>query len=115
MQNFTSDHKLLLDAVHKAIPRFPPHEREYLTDFDTLHQLALSLSQLPGRKNILWFSGGSTSFLMPDAIPVEDAAWRNLYDELDQERIAIYPIDARGLLRRYHGNNAGSAAAHGHE
>ena len=24
VQNFTSDRKLLLDAVHKAIPRFPP-------------------------------------------------------------------------------------------
>lgn len=98
VQPFTSDRKLLLDAVHKAIPRFPPHAREYLTDFDTLRQVAVSLSQLPGRKNVLWFSGGSTSFLMPDAIPVQDAAWRDLYDELDQERIAIYPIDARGLL-----------------
>jgi VWFA-related protein len=98
VQIFTSDHKLLLDAVHKAIPRFPPHEREYLTDFNTLRQLALSLSQLPGRKNVLWFSGGSTSFLLPDALPVEDGAWRSLYDDLDQERIAIYPIDARGLF-----------------
>jgi VWFA-related protein len=103
VQPFTSDHKLLLDAVHKAIPRFPPHDRERLTDFDTLRQVAVSLRQLPGRKNVLWFSGGyfsggSTSFLMPDAIPVQDAAWRNLYDELDQERIAIYPIDARGLF-----------------
>ena len=73
VQPFTSDHKLLLDAVHKAIPRFPPHDREHLTDFDTLRQVAASLSQLPGRKNVLWFSGGSTSFLMPDAIPVQDA------------------------------------------
>jgi len=98
VQNFTSDRKLLLDAVHKAIPRFPPHEREYLTDFDTLHKIAVSLSQLPGRKNVLWFSGGSTRFLIPDAIPVRNAAaWRELYDELDQERIAVYPIDARGL------------------
>ena len=63
VQPFTTDHKLLLDAVHKAIPRFPPQEREYLTDFDTLRQVAVSLSQLPGRKNALWFSGGSTEFL----------------------------------------------------
>ena len=98
VQPFTSDRKLLLDAVHKAIPRFPPHDRKYLTDFDALRQVAVSLSQLPGRKNVLWFSGGSTSFLMPDAFPVQDAAWRDLYDELDQERIAIYPIDARGLF-----------------
>ena len=72
VQPFTSDHKRLLDAVRKAIPRFPPHEREYLTDFDTLRQVAVSLSQLPGRKNVLWFSGGSTSFLLPDVIPVQD-------------------------------------------
>jgi VWFA-related protein len=99
VQNFTSDRKLLLDAVHKAIPRFPPHGRKYLTDFDTLRQIVVSLSQLPGRKNVLWFSGGSTRFLIPNAIPLQDdAAWRELYDELDQERIAIYPIDGRGLL-----------------
>jgi VWFA-related protein len=98
VQPFTSDRELLLDAVHKAIPRFPPHEREYLSDFDTLRQVAVSLSQLPGRKNVLWFSGGSTRFLTPDAIPIQGAAWRSLYDELDQERIAIYPIDARGLF-----------------
>ena len=49
---------------------------------------------------MLWFSGGSTLFLIPDLIPVQnDAGWRDLYDELDQERIAIYPIDARGLIR----------------
>ena len=99
VQNFTSDRKLLLDAVHKAIPRFPPHGREYLADFDTLHQIAASLRQLPGRKNVLWFSGGSTGFLIPNEIEYEDdAAWRDLYDQLDQERIAIYPIDARGLF-----------------
>jgi hypothetical protein len=54
---------------------------------------------MPGRKNVLWFSGGPTRILLPDAIPVQnDAAWRDLYDELDQERIAVYPIDARGLI-----------------
>ncbi|HEX3436829.1 MAG TPA: VWA domain-containing protein [Pseudacidobacterium sp.] len=100
-QNFTSDRKLLLDAVHKAIPRFPPTGREYLSDIDTLHQIAVSLDQLPGRKNLLWFSGGTTLFLLPDptAYSQNYAAWRNLYDELEQERIAVYPIDARGLTR----------------
>ena len=37
-------------------------------------------------------------FSYADAIPIQDAAWRALYDELDQKRIAIYPIDARGLF-----------------
>src|SRR5262249_4851032 len=98
VQDFTSDRKLLLAAVHKAIPRFPPLGREYLSDYDTLHQIAVTLSQLPGRKNVLWFSGGSTLYMLPDAAPLQyDSDWRALYDELDQERIAVYPIDARGL------------------
>ncbi len=99
VQNFTSDRKLLLDALHKAIPRFPPLNREYLTDFDMLREIATTLSRLPGRKNVLWFSGGTSRFLIPNAVPLQsDAAYRELYDELDQERIAIYPIDARGLM-----------------
>jgi VWFA-related protein len=98
LQNFTSDSALLLAAVHKAIPRIPPTGREYLSDIDTLNQIAGYLSQLPGRKNVLWFSGGSTAYLREDADLYDDPQrWRNLYDELEQERIAVYPIDARGL------------------
>jgi len=98
VQDFTSDRALLLAALHKAIPRIPPTGREYLSDIDTLHQIAAYLSQLPGRKNVLWFSGGSTLYLRDDAELYDDPAmWRALYDELEQERIAVYPIDARGL------------------
>ena len=98
VQNFTSDRALLMAALHKAIPRFPPTSREYLSDIDTLRQMATYLSQLPGRKNILWFSGGSTLYLRDDGESYYDSAmWRELYDELEQERIAVYPIDARGL------------------
>jgi VWFA-related protein len=98
VQNFTSDRAMLLAALHRAIPRFPPTGREYLSDIDTLRQMAVYLSQLPGRKNILWFSGGSTAYLRDDAETfVNSADWRALYDELERERIAVYPIDARGL------------------
>jgi VWFA-related protein len=98
VQNFTSDRGLLLTALHKAIPRFPPTGREYLSDLDTMNQIAIALSQFSGRKNVLWFTGGSTLFLQEDATAFQNsAAWRNLYDELEQERIAVYPIDARGL------------------
>ena len=100
VQNFTSDRALLLSPpLHGPSPRIPPTGREYLSDIDTLsHQIATYLSQLPGRKNILWFSGGSTLYLRDDGELYEDPAmWRNLYDELKQERIAVYPIDARGL------------------
>jgi VWFA-related protein len=101
VQNFTSDRALLLAALHTAIPRIPPTGREYLSDIETLQQMAGYLSQLPGRKNILWFSGGSTAYLRDDAETfVYSADWRALYDELERERIAVYPIDARGLTIR---------------
>ena len=98
VQNFTSDRKLLLDAVDQTIPRFPPPNPTYLSDMDTMRQIVISLRQVPGRKNVLWFSGGSTLFLIPNVIPTRnDAELRALYDELNLQRIAIYPIDARGL------------------
>lgn len=98
VQNFTTDRALLLAALHKAIPRIPPTGREYLNDIDTLRQIAGYLNQLPGRKNVLWFSGGSTLYLREDVDLYNDPqAWRALYDQLEQERIAVYPIDARGL------------------
>ncbi len=98
LQGFTSDHTLLLAAVHRIIPRFPPTGAAYLSDIDTLHQIASSLRDLPGRKNVLWFSGGSALFLRPDATQFQDVAtWRRVYDELEADRIAVYPIDARGL------------------
>lgn len=101
LQTFTSDHALLLDALHKALPRFPPTGRMYYSDFATLHQIALDFGQYPGRKNILWFSGGSTLYLKPDPDDLPTMVnWRYIYDELETSRIAIYPIDARGLTLR---------------
>ena len=68
-RTFTSDRKLLLNAVDQAIPRFPPPNPTYLSDTDTMRQIVISLRQVPGRKNVLWFSGGSTLFLIPNVIP----------------------------------------------
>lgn len=100
LQNFTSDRTLLIDALHKAIPRFPPPSRSALNDFDTMRQIAIYLGQISGRKNVIWFSGGSSLFLLPDAsssVFENNAEWRDLYDELERQRIAVYPVDARGL------------------
>ena len=69
LQNFTSDRSLLLAAVRRGLPHLPPTGREYLTDLDTLQQIGAYLTGLPGRKNVLWFSGGSTLFLRPTRAP----------------------------------------------
>jgi VWFA-related protein len=102
LQEFTADHALLAAAIHRALPRFMPPGREYLSDAGTLHQMAVYLNQLPGRKNILWFSGGSSAFLLAGGIGALDMTvvtpdMRPFYDELEASRIAVYPIDARGL------------------
>jgi VWFA-related protein len=107
LQNFTSDHALLLAAVRKAIPRFPPPARGLYVDpgFATLQAIAGDFAQYPGRKNVLWFSGGSTLSLSPDpmnpnlglAASPDPGLLQNVYDELEASRIAIYPVDARGL------------------
>jgi VWFA-related protein len=98
LQGFTSDHALLRAAVRKVIPRFPAPNREYMDDFQTLQQIDAYLGEIPGRKNVLWFSGGSTFYLRSDvdALSVQ-SGWQVIYDELEAHRIAIYPIDVRGL------------------
>jgi VWFA-related protein len=100
LQNFTSDRALLLAAVHRALPRFPSHERERLSEIQLLHDVALKLGQLPGRKNVFWFCGGvEENTFRADPTEISDYSdLRPNYDELEAGRIAMYPIDARGLM-----------------
>jgi len=98
LQNFTDDHARLLTAIHKAIPHLRNPAAQDANDYQTLQQIISYLSQLPGRKNVLWFSGGSSFFLTPDATTLPAGLnLQPLYDALETSRIALYPIDARGL------------------
>lgn len=104
LQSFTADHALLQAAIREAIPHFQSPEAPYVSGLDTLNQMAVYLAQIPGRKNILWFTGGSNLFLQndpdnpaPPTIAPDMAARQEIYGLLESERIAIYPIDARGL------------------
>lgn len=64
LQAFTNDPTQLSTAIHKALPRFMPTGREYQSDVQTLDQMVGYLEQLPGRKNILWFSGFTSPYGM---------------------------------------------------
>jgi len=97
IQDFTADHALLSAAAAKVMPIIPiPHTVSQ--DVTLLAELALHLTSFPGRKNVLWFSGGSGVLQMGDPEVVEDTeALRLVYDQLEAARVALYPIDARGL------------------
>jgi VWFA-related protein len=97
---FTDDHTTLMRAISKAIPRLQSPGAWMLNDFETLQQVANYLLQIPGRKNLLWFTSGSNMLLGADpmGISMDPALRRAVYDLLESERIAIYPIDARGLV-----------------
>jgi VWFA-related protein len=88
---------------------------------DALNQLARSMSSLPGRKNLIWFSGSFPVNIMPDpdmltlsanstatsgtftpdpfagVASLEDE-FRETVDLLARSQVAVYPIDARGLM-----------------
>lgn len=99
LQDFTANHQQLLEAVHHAVPHFAALGRDRFTDVATLRGIAADFSGIPGRKNVLWFSGGSALTLNPTGlIATPSAELRLVYDELEAARIAVYPIDARGLL-----------------
>jgi hypothetical protein len=55
--------------------------------------------QAKRRRGLLWFTSGSNMLLGSDpmSITMDPGARRAIYDLLESERIAIYPIDARGL------------------
>jgi VWFA-related protein len=91
---------------------------------DALDTLARYLRGVPGRKNLIWFSGSFPLSLDPDATlqsPFE--AMRAYCPQVAEttgllaaSRVAVYPVDARGLFNdpRYDVRTSGSGMiAHG--
>ncbi len=98
MQNFTANRAALLQAVRRTVPRLDITNRRKGRDAMALYQLAGALSQYPGRKNVLWFTDGTNLHLYPGSGSNRDYGYvRPLYNTLQDDRIALYPIDLRGL------------------
>jgi VWFA-related protein len=74
---------------------------------DAMSQLALYLSSIPGRKNLIWFSGSFPISILPDitntlpdpfaVIADSEKEFRDTVNLLARSQVAVYPIDARGL------------------
>jgi VWFA-related protein len=73
---------------------------------DALQELGRYLSAIPGRKNLIWFSGSFPIALDPDDTLMSPfQAMRDYSDDaretanlLSAARVAVYPVDARGLM-----------------
>lgn len=118
---------LMLDMLERSAGASGPAERAFFTTNRILGTLkavefiANHLAKTPGRKNLIWVSGG-----FPLTIGYDNAAqWRNpaveqrtFGDEisttvraLNDANMAIYPVDARGLMvaRQYDAQSRGPA------
>jgi hypothetical protein len=69
-----------------------------------MKQLALYLGDLPGRKNVIWFSASFPLGLTPKTplgvigLRGYEAELQQISDLLTASRVAVYPVDARGLI-----------------
>jgi VWFA-related protein len=73
---------------------------------DAMRQLGRYLSAIPGRKNLIWFSGSFPVSIDPDRSLTDPFSAMRDYAGKVQEasslfaaaRVAVYPIDARGIM-----------------
>ncbi len=69
-----------------------------------LEELGRYLSAMPGRKNLIWFTGGINNCLDRDQLESEQACEpyveqiREVEDLLVRARVALYPVEAGGLM-----------------
>jgi VWFA-related protein len=132
IQGFTSDPQVLLDAARskrdmptltKLVRGSPDEYRR--ARLSILHQgfqlMGRYLAGFPGRKSLVWFTGGIPQSYLSDPLGTDvgrsfkdDFALLgdnpdDLVDALTLSRVAVYPIDARGLqtLPQFEASNNG--------
>jgi VWFA-related protein len=63
---------------------------------DAMNQLGHYLAGMPGRKNLIWFSGSFPAALL-DSSGTFQTSFHETMNLLARSQVAVYPIDARGL------------------
>ena len=107
LQGFTTDPAILkadLEMFRAEKVAVPPLLRGPYT-LAAIENLARYLSDLPGRKNLIWFAG-SFPRVIPDSDQengfgpmanfADDMKW--IANLLMRSQVAVYPVDARGLF-----------------
>jgi len=109
VQGFTEDRNLLVEAVdpknqHSRLPKiflYADNFRPFVSTPGVLAQIGHYLADLPGHKNLIWFSGAFPSSIMPNGDPRTEALSvsdqiKEATDNLTRGRVAVYPVDVRG-------------------
>lgn len=72
-----------------------------------MSQIARYLAVIPGRKNLIWFSGSFPINILPDTtgilrpfavVGTSEDEFRDTVDLLSGSQVAVYPVDDRGLF-----------------
>lgn len=97
---------MLLNDMHSKLSDLADAQRVSITA-QAIEAIANHVSGIPGRKNLVWISGAfpiSISLTSNEKSPVDSAAqnftpqMERVARALNQSNMAIYPVDARGLL-----------------
>ena len=82
------------------------HRNQTLMTLEALRDLAHYLANVPGRKNLIWFSSDFPVYILPNmseradaqdlVVPLSDV--RKTADALTAARIAVYPVNAQGVM-----------------
>jgi len=106
MQGFTPDRELLIGAVRRAAAMHGNVERwtrDWLTT-DAMDEIAVYVSGIKGRKNLIWLTPGMPVMLTRDGGyqygggemgPIHRLM--DAYELLTRAQVAIYPVDPRGV------------------
>jgi VWFA-related protein len=134
IQGFSSDQAALLAAaeskrdmpslqrpIHGNRDIYERTKREILSN--SLNALGRYLAGFPGRKNLVWFTGQVPLTIFGNGLgnPFKDSFgvvggslgdFSDLTDQLTVSRVAIYPVDSRGLDDGFDMSPAGGPHAH---
>jgi len=122
LNNPTAVPGMLTQNLVDDINRFEALETSFQQDMiaritlDAFDSLARYLVGIPGRKNVIWFSGGFPLDVEPnvneqdpnDSVVRNDDEIRKTDNLLTRAQVAVYPVDARGLFTDP-GNDIGNA------
>jgi VWFA-related protein len=97
-----------LATFNRSVDSFQTEERVRLT-VDAFTQISRYLAAIPGRKNLIWLSGSFPLGLLVDTDSAQagarmfdnnvdfSSAVAQISAELSRSRVAIYPVDGRGI------------------